>query len=60
MKNTTDRVQRALREFSEMTQLQENKEKERKELLKKVILRFDLNPLEEDFLRRHCHQEPKG
>ncbi len=57
-KQHTDKVKRAFQEFSERIALKENKGKERKELLKKIIVQFDLSPLEENFLRRHLlHEE---
>ncbi len=54
---TTARLKRALKEFTDISQLAENHKTNRNELLRKVILQFDLSPLEEDFLRRHCQKD---
>ncbi len=53
---TTPKLKRALKEFTDISQLQENHNTSKNELLRKVILQFDLSPLEEDFLRRHFEQ----
>ncbi len=53
---TTPKIKRALKELIDISQLQENHNTSENELLRKVILQFDLSPLEEDFLRRHFEQ----
>ncbi len=56
---TTEKLKQALQELADLSQLEEYKNREKNELLRKVILQFDLSPLEEDFLRRTC-QEKNG
>ncbi len=51
---TAEKTKRALQEFTIIRKLEENKNKSNRELLQKVSLQFDLTPLEEDFLLRHC------
>lgn len=46
-----DKVQKAIRELSEL--LQNEQKTERKVLLQKVIMKYDLTPKESDFFIRH-------
>lgn len=46
-----DKLSNAVKAFSEMTQ--NHPEKSREELLQKVQLKFDLSPMECEFLNKH-------
>ena len=50
-----EKIQKALREFVEL--LEHKPEKKRRELLQEVALRFDLSPLECEFLERNLSEE---
>jgi hypothetical protein len=50
-----EKIKNALLEFSEL--LEEKGEQERKSILQKIVLKYDLSPRESDFLRRQCLDE---
>ncbi len=47
-----DKIQKAIREFSEL--LEEKPGIDRRRLLEKVVIKYDLSPKECDFLERNC------
>ncbi len=53
--SSSDKVKKAIQEFSE--QLCNKPEEKRNTILQKVILKFDLSPLEADFLQRQCTKD---
>ena len=50
-----DKMQKAIKEFSQL--LEEKPEIERRRLLEKVVIKFDLSPKECEFLERHFTKE---
>lgn len=46
-----DKVARAIKEFSDL--IQSDPEQDKKILLQKIIIEFDLSPKECDFMERH-------
>lgn len=46
-----DKMQKALREFSAL--LEEKPEMDRRKLLEKIVIKYDLSPKECDFFERH-------
>ena len=47
-----DKLQKAIKEFCEV--LEETPGIDRRRLLEKVVIKYDLSPKEGDFLERHC------
>ncbi len=47
-----DKIQKAIKEFSEL--LEDKPGIDRRKLLEKVVIKYDLSPKECDFLERHC------
>lgn len=50
-----DKMQKAIKDFSQ--QLEEKPAMDRRKLLEKVVIKFDLSPKECDFLERHFTKE---
>jgi len=50
-----DKIQKAIKDFSQ--QLEEKPAMDRRKLLEKVVIKFDLSPKECDFLERHFTRE---
>ena len=50
-----DKLQSAVKQFSELTR--KFPQKTRQELLKEIELKFDLSPLESEFLQRHLNKD---
>lgn len=50
-----DKMQKAIKDFSQ--QLEEKPAMDRRKLLEKVVIKFDLSPKECDFLERHFTRE---